>query len=63
MTTLITQSELEHLSEPELRSKFSQILNDLARSKKTAAECPLAMASLENIQTALRRRRMQGPKP
>jgi hypothetical protein len=61
MTQLITSSELEDLSETELRSKFCQILNDLARDQQSVAECPLVRISLENIQGALRRR-LQGPK-
>jgi hypothetical protein len=62
MTNLITLAELEDLGETELRSKFCQILNDMARKEQQAQECPLAMASLQNIQTALRRKRMQCPK-
>ena len=63
MTTLITQQELEHLSEMELRAKFAQILGDLARRGKSAQECPLAMASLENIRRTLLRKQARGPKP
>lgn len=63
MTTLITQQELEHLSEAELRAKFSQILDDLARRGKSAQECPLVMASLETIRRTLLRKRSRAPKP
>ena len=63
MSYLIPLSELEQFSELELRSKFNQVVADLARAKKTAAECPLAMMTLENIRQALLRRRLQGPKP
>ena len=62
MTQLITSSELEDLSETELRSKFCQILNDLARSQQSLEEYPLVRASLENIERALCRRRLQGPR-
>jgi hypothetical protein len=62
MTQLITSSELEDISEAELYSKFCQILNDMARSQQSIKECPLARLSLENIQTSLRRRRLQGQK-
>ena len=57
MTQLITLPELETLSETELRAKFSQILNDLARKGSQAQECPLTMLTLRNIQEALRRKR------
>ncbi|MDE1152214.1 MAG: hypothetical protein PW788_06705 [Micavibrio sp.] len=57
MTQLITQSELEHFSEPELRSKFCQILNDLAREEHAKQDWPLAYISLENIQRAIQRKR------
>ena len=63
MTTLITQHELEHLSEAELRAKFTQILDELSRRGLTAQECPLAMASLENIRRTLLRKRSRAPKP
>ena len=62
MTQLITQPELEHLSEPELRLKYSQILNDLARQQKSALDCPLTMATLRNIQAVITRRKAQRPK-
>ena len=62
MSQYITPSELEHLNEAELRAKFNQILADLHRAQRTLDECPLIRASLENIQTALHRRRQQGPK-
>jgi hypothetical protein len=57
MTQLITLPELETLSETELRAKFSQILDDLARKGSHAQECPLTMLTLRNIQEALRRKR------
>lgn len=57
MTQLITLPELEQLSETELRSKFRQILNDLARKERQ--ECPLTMLTLQNIQEALRRKRVK----
>lgn len=63
MTTLITQHELEHLSEEELRALFTRILDDLARRGLTAQECPLAMVSLENIRRALLRKRSSAAKP
>ena len=62
MTQLITQAELEHLSEPELRLKYTQILNDLARQQQSALDCPLIMATLRNIQEVIVRRRALRPK-
>lgn len=59
MTNLITLPELEDLTETELRAKFCDILNELARKDQQAQDCPLAMATLQNIQTALRRKRMR----
>ncbi len=60
MASIIPPEELEHLNETELRQKFSAILADLAR-RNLAADCPLAMATLENIRRALLRRRAQKP--
>lgn len=62
MSYIITPQELEHCSEPELRSKYCQILNDLAREHHTKQNWPLAMISLQNIQTAIGRRRQLRPK-
>lgn len=57
MTYLITPQELEDMSEAELRSKFSQILGDLARRQQHAADCPMTLQTLLNILEALRRKR------
>lgn len=62
MTQLITPSELEHLNEPELRSKYCQILNDLNRQHHTVQNWPLTMITLQNIQSAIIRRRQLRPK-
>lgn len=59
MTNLINLPELEQLSETELRSKFCQIINDMARRQQAAQECPLTMLTLQNIQEALRRKRVK----
>lgn len=56
MPYIITQAELEHLSDAELRHKFNAILSDLARRNMTAAQCPLATATLNNIRYILARR-------
>ena len=49
MSQLITASELEHLDEYELRSKFCSISNDLAKTASATTERPMALASLENV--------------
>jgi hypothetical protein len=56
MSQLITASELEHLDEYELRSKFCSISNDLAKTASATTERPMALASLENVERALARR-------
>lgn len=55
MSQLITASELEHLDEYELRSKFCSISNDLAKTASATTERPMALASLENVERALAR--------
>lgn len=67
MSQLITASELEHLDEYELRSKFCSISNDLAKTASATTERPMALASLENVERALARqmaarKRGTGPK-
>ena len=62
MTYLITLSELEDLSEEELLCKYNAILNDLYRHNLTVADCPLAAITLDNIRTAiLRKKRVLKP--
>ena len=55
MSQLITASEIEHLDEYELRSKFCSISNDLAKSRQATTERPIALASLETVERALAR--------
>jgi hypothetical protein len=59
MGYLITQAELEHYSDIELRQKLNAILADLARRNMAAADCPLAMLTLRNIQEVLRRKALK----
>ena len=63
MTYIITTQELDHLSEAELHQKFHAILNDLASRSMAAADCPLAMVTLENIRRAIQRKRALTPRP
>lgn len=62
MSQIIPQSELEHLTELKLRSKFTQTLDDLVRKQQPAQDCPLAMTTLQNIQTVLCHHKMKWPK-
>lgn len=61
MGYLITQAELEHYSDIELRQKFNAILADLASRNMSAADCPLASLTLENIRRILQRRMARRP--
>lgn len=62
MTTIITQFELEHLSEQELRSKLFQLAQELYRIEQAHFERTLILASIETVQRALIRRKPKGPK-
>lgn len=58
MSYLITQAELEHLSETELRRKYHAIISELAIF--SLADCPLAKATLQNIlQVLVRKQRLK----
>lgn len=62
MTPIITPSELEHLTETELKSKFCDLQAWLSLPC-SAEELSDAMISLENIRQAIRQRRqIRGPK-
>lgn len=61
MSYIITQAELEHLNEMQLRAMYSGILADLAGRNLTAQDCPMTRITLENIQTVLRRKRTFKP--
>lgn len=61
MTRIITQSELQYLNDVELRSVYYRVLNDLSRHDLSIEEHSLLMLSLQNVRTALHRRKPRGP--
>lgn len=62
-STLIIMEDLNDMSEPELRSKFLQLSNDVARLERTATtELPLARASMHVVSRELVLRRLRGPR-
>ena len=62
-STLIITDDVNELSEPELRSKFLQLSNDVARLEKTATtDLPLARASMHVVSRELVLRRLRGPR-
>lgn len=62
-STLINPEDLQDLSEPELRSKFLQCSNDVARLEQAVkGELPLARASMETISRELVLRRLRAPR-
>ena len=56
MTKLLTTSELETLSDNELRVTLRQVWQELICSEQGSLERAQALASLENIERALCRR-------
>jgi hypothetical protein len=54
MSYIITQAELEHLTETELRSLYHRILSDLTGSN--LGDYPLAKITLQNILRVLARK-------
>jgi len=61
MTPILTPSELEHLTETELKSKFCDLQAWLSLPR-SAEELSDALQSLDNIRQAVRlRRQMRGP--
>jgi hypothetical protein len=59
---IITTQELDHLSEQELHQKYNAILSDLARRNLSAADCPLATVTLENIRRVIQRKKALKPR-
>ena len=56
MTHFMSQADLEHLNETELRWMLRDAFNKLAAVKKSSPECDEAAASIEAIQKVLRRK-------
>lgn len=63
MSYIITQAELEHLTETELRSLYHRILSDLTIRNLTIDDCPLAKITLQNILRVLARKQALKYKP
>lgn len=61
MSYIITQAELEHMNEIQLRAMCSSILADLARRNLSAQDCPMTRITLENILHVLRRKQAFKP--
>lgn len=62
MTYFFTPSELEHLSETELRSILFHLAQELHRIEESHFEKKLVLAAIENVQRALIRKKPKGPK-
>jgi hypothetical protein len=60
-TTIITE-DVRDLNEGELRSKFWQVSNDIARMEAQGEALPLAKASLQIISRELVLRRLRNPR-
>ncbi|MBX9747296.1 MAG: hypothetical protein K2X34_10360 [Hyphomonadaceae bacterium] len=63
MSYIITASELEGLTEQQLRAKRYAILSDLVSSGLTLEECPHIAISLRIIDEAIARFLRRYPKP
>lgn len=59
MSPIITPSELEHLTETELKSKFCDLQAYLSLPR-SVEELSDAMVSLDNIRQAIRQRKTRG---
>ena len=56
MCRFITQSELQHLSDDQLRALFNEVSRELTRTEPGTKERRAALASLDNIQRAMAQR-------
>lgn len=57
MSYIITQAELVHLTETELRSLYHRIVSDLTGCNLTIDDCPLAKITIQNILRVLARKK------
>ena len=58
---LITAAELDYLPETVLHSKFYRVNQELATTKPASTDRANALASLENLNRAIIKRRLKGP--
>lgn len=58
---LITAAQLEKHSQNTLNSMFLRVSHELAQTEEATVHRTAALASLENISHAMRKRRMKGP--
>ncbi len=56
MTHYLTQSELDRMSETELRLKLRQTFNQLAAIRRPCAEYDVAVSAVRDLQQAIRRK-------
>lgn len=56
MSYIITQAELAHLTETELRGLYHRIVSDMTGRNLNLDDCPLAKITLQNIQRVLARK-------
>ena len=61
-STMIITDDVRDLSEPELRSKFWTVANEVARLETMGEALPLAKASLHVISRELMLRRLRAPR-
>lgn len=56
MSYIITQAELAHLTETELRVLYHRIVSDLTGRNLSLDDCPLAKITVQNILRVLARK-------
>jgi hypothetical protein len=63
MSYIITQAELAHLTETELRNLYHRIVSDLTGRNLTIDDCPMAKITIQNILRVLARKQVLKYKP
>ncbi|MDP2205352.1 MAG: hypothetical protein Q8K65_03510 [Alphaproteobacteria bacterium] len=63
MSYIITQAELAHLTETELRALYHRIVSDLTGCNLTIDDCPLVKITIQNILSVLARKQALKYKP